>query len=79
MSWLEPESGAAVNGLVRVVAEEIERRLQSGEEVPEPLATKKFSGRFGVRITPELHRRLATESAEQKVSMNRLVSDKLAR
>ncbi|WP_245528756.1 toxin-antitoxin system HicB family antitoxin [Brachybacterium squillarum] len=31
-----------------------------------------------MRVTPELHRRLATEAAEQEVSLNRLVSARLA-
>jgi len=36
-----------------------------------------YSGRFQVRIPPEVHRRLATEAAEQGVSLNRLVSSRL--
>jgi predicted HicB family RNase H-like nuclease len=43
------------------------------------LALKKFSGRFIVRVPPELHRRLAIEAAESGVSLNRLAADKLSR
>jgi predicted HicB family RNase H-like nuclease len=52
--------------------------MESNEElVPEPLAEKTYSGKFQVRITPELHRKLAIEAAEEKVSLNRYVSYKL--
>ncbi|WP_228371187.1 type II toxin-antitoxin system HicB family antitoxin [Trichormus azollae] len=49
----------------------------NGEEIPEPIAEKTYSGKFQVRITPELHRRLAIEAAEEQVSWNRYVSYKL--
>jgi len=46
--------------------------------VPEPLAAHDFSGTFKVRIPAALHRRLAMEAADSAVSLNRLVSMKLA-
>ncbi|MGH3396469.1 MAG: toxin-antitoxin system HicB family antitoxin [Streptosporangiaceae bacterium] len=51
----------------------------SGEPIPEPLSERSYSGRFVVRVPAEVHRRLAREAAEQHVSLNRLVSDRLAR
>ena len=50
----------------------------TGEVVSEPLADRKYSGRFIVRVPSLVHRALATEAAEQGVSINRLVSAKLA-
>ena len=50
----------------------------SGEAVPVALAEKNYSGEFRVRIPPLLHRNLALLAAEQGVSLNRLVSAKLA-
>ena len=50
----------------------------SGESVPEPLAEKRYSGEFRVRIPPQLHRALALTAAEEGVSLNRLASAKLA-
>jgi predicted HicB family RNase H-like nuclease len=47
--------------------------------VPEPIAVKRYSGKFMVRIPPDLHRRLAIEAAESGVSLNRLASDRLSR
>lgn len=49
-----------------------------GETPPEPYADRKYSGKFVVRIPPEEHRQLVMEAAEQGVSLNRLVSRKLA-
>jgi predicted HicB family RNase H-like nuclease len=40
---------------------------------------RRYSGQFKVRIPPEVHRRLSIEASESKVSLNRLVSAKLAR
>ncbi|MBU3955083.1 toxin-antitoxin system HicB family antitoxin, partial [bacterium] len=47
------------------------------EEIPEPIAGKRFSGKFMVRIPPHNHRQLALEAAEEGVSLNRLVSSLL--
>ncbi|MDR2727267.1 MAG: type II toxin-antitoxin system HicB family antitoxin, partial [Deltaproteobacteria bacterium] len=45
--------------------------------VPEPLSLQKYSGKFMVRTTPEVHRRLAAQAMESGVSLNRLVNSKL--
>jgi predicted HicB family RNase H-like nuclease len=79
LSWLAPEPEAALQGIRQVVADVVADLQKNGEAVPEHLATKKYSGRFMVRVTPELHRQLALEAAEAGVSLNRLVSDKLHR
>src|SRR5690349_8113369 len=50
----------------------------NGEAVPEPLASKTYSGKFIVRVPPELHRRLVIEAAEAQVSLNLLVSHRLS-
>ena len=46
--------------------------------VPEPVYSRRFSGKFMVRVPPEVHRKLALEAAEQGISLNRVVSSKLA-
>jgi len=48
------------------------------EPVPEPLASRSFSGKFMVRVPTNVHRELAVEAAEAGVSLNRLASAKLA-
>ena len=79
LSWLASEPEAALHGIRQVVADVVADLKENDEPVPEPLAMKKFSGRFMVRIPPELHRQLAMKAAESGVSLNRLVSDKLSR
>ena len=78
LSWLETTKAKALNGIVKLVGNTVEDRLRRDEEVPEPFAARKFSGAFKVRIPPDRHRQLVLEAAEQGVSLNRLVSDKLA-
>ena len=77
LSWLATEPVAALQGIRQLVADVVADLQKNGEPVPEPLSVKKYSGRFMVRIPPELHRQLAIEAAESGVSLNRLASDKL--
>ena len=79
LSWLDSEPEAALHGMRQLIAEVVADLKSRGETIPEPLATKKYSGRFMIRIPPELHRELALEAAESGVSLNRLASDKLRR
>jgi predicted HicB family RNase H-like nuclease len=69
---------AALHGVERLVENELVELRKSGDLPPEPLATRKFSGVFKVRIPFDLHRRLVMEAKECGVSLNRLVSMKLA-
>ena len=50
----------------------------TGETPPQPMADRTYSGKFVVRVPPETHRALAIRAAEQGVSLNRLVSARLA-
>lgn len=79
LSWLASEPEEALKGIRQVVAEAVADLRVNGEPIPEPLAARKYSGRFMVRIPPDLHRRLALEAAEAGVSLNRIAADKLSR
>lgn len=79
VSWLAATPAAALAGIEYVVADVIADLEANGEPVPEPLADRRYSGRFNIRISPDLHRELTTEAAELGLSLNRLVSDRLAR
>ena len=79
MSWLAPTPEAALRGIRRAVADVVADLMATEEPVPEPVAGKKYSGRFVVRVPPELHRQLSVEAAEAGVSLNRLASARLAR
>lgn len=77
LSWLEPTQEAAFGGIRQLVSGVIEDMKETGETPPEAIAERTFSGKFQVRIPPELHRQLALEAAEQDVSLNRLASKRL--
>jgi len=77
LSWLAETQEEALTGVRAVVAEAIQDMKSTGEQVPEPLATRHYSGKFTVRVPPDVHRKLQIQAAEAKVSVNRLVSSKL--
>ena len=77
LSWLASTPEEALAGVRAVVADVIGDMRSTGELIPEPLATKRFSGRFMVRIPPEVHRRLVVEATEAGISLNRLASARL--
>ena len=70
--------GEAFEGIQRLVEEAIHDLEANGEPVPEALADRTYSGQFVVRVPPEVHRQLVSDAAEQQVSLNRLVSSRLA-
>lgn len=78
LSWLEETPERALSGIRSLVSECVADLQSNDESVPEPLASKSYSGKFMVRITPDAHRLLAIQAAEHGVSLNRLVSSKLA-
>ena len=77
LSWLASSPESALRGIRRVVANVVADMKKRGESIPEPVACRRYSGKFLVRVPPDIHRRLATEAAEAGVSLNRLASAKL--
>ena len=78
LSWLENTPEKALKGIRRLVAEVVLDMSGNNEPVPEPIAGKNYSGKFMVRIPPEVHRKLAIQAAESGVSLNRIASSKLS-
>ena len=78
LSWLDPAPEAAFSGIRRLVADCVVDMQANGDPLPRPLADRACSGRFMVRVPPETHRALAMRAAEEGVSLNRLVSARLA-
>jgi len=78
LSWLSAAPETALKGIRKVVSEVINDMQKNGEEIPPPLAGKNYSGKFMVRVPPEVHRNLAIQAAESGVSLNRLVSSRLS-
>jgi len=79
LSWLAGTPEAALRGIRKVVAGVVSDMEANDESVPAPLSARRYSGKFMVRVPPDVHRRLAIEAAESGVSLNRLASAKLTR
>jgi predicted HicB family RNase H-like nuclease len=78
LSWLARTPEAALKGIRKLVNKVVADMIQNKEPIPDPIATKHFSGKFMVRVPPDLHRQLAMQAAEAGVSLNRLASAKLS-
>lgn len=78
LSWLASTPEAALASLRELVDEVVADMREAGEDLPEPLSTRHYSGKFQLRLGEDLHRRLAMEAAEQHVSLNQYVTRKLA-
>ncbi len=78
LSYLNQIQVTALEGIVNLVEEVVIDMETEGETIPVPLVEKKYSGKFQVRITPELHRTLTIRAAEEGVSLNRYVNAKLS-
>ncbi|MBN1515615.1 type II toxin-antitoxin system HicB family antitoxin [Candidatus Sumerlaeota bacterium] len=78
LSWLAKRPETALRGIRKVVADVIDDMRANGESIPEPIVSRRYSGKFVVRVPPEVHRRLALQAAETGISLNRLASSKLS-
>lgn len=78
LSWLSSTPEEALRGIRQLVSEVVADLTANDELIPKPIAIRPYSGKFMVRIPPEIHRRLAIEAAEAGVSLNRLASAKLS-
>ena len=78
LSWLARTPEAALKGIRRLVSKVVADMIQNKEPIPDPIAAKHFSGKFMVRVPPDVHRQLAIQAAEAGVSLNRLANAKLS-
>ena len=78
LSWLTSTPDEAFSGIRSLVADVVEDMLGNDEQPPKPIADRAYSGKFIVRVPPEMHRALAMRAAEEGVSLNRLVNARLA-
>ena len=79
LSWLAGNPEAALKGIRKVVADVVKDMRDNSENVPEPIACRRYSGKFMVRVPPDVHRNLVIKAAESGISLNRLASSKLSR
>lgn len=69
--------GRSIDELKQALEDSVENYLLLCNEVgKEPERT--FSGRFNIRISPELHQKIARKAAEAGLSLNSWVTDELA-
>lgn len=77
LSWTAASREAALNGLTSLVEEVLLDMLTQGEDIPRPWDERAFSGKFNLRLGPELHKKVALDAAERNESMNSYVIKKL--
>lgn len=77
LSWLAPNQIDALTGLENVITETIQDMNAEGEDIPKPLSKRSYSGKFNLRVGETLHRRLAIEAAQEKISINQLIVRRL--
>lgn len=65
--------------LCEVAEEWVEILQKEGTPLPKAKQSKDFSGKFMVRVAPELHERLVLKAMASGESLNSLVAKKLAK
>lgn len=70
LSWLATSRQAAIDGVISVVKEVLIDMKQTGEEIPEPIGAKNYSGKLNLRLGPDLHKVVALKAAERGESLN---------
>ena len=78
LSWLAKTPELALKGIRKVVDNVVKDMDKHGEAVPAPISSRHYSGKFMVRVPPQVHQKLAIQAAESGVSLNRLASAKLS-
>lgn len=77
LSWIADTRTKALNGLTSVVEQVLTDMLEQGEAIPAPWDERTFSGKFNLRLGPDLHKKVALDAAEHNESMNTYVMKKL--
>jgi predicted HicB family RNase H-like nuclease len=69
---------AVLKQLNTIVEEWVEILLRDGKPLPTPSAGKSYSGKFLVRIPPELHQKAVVKAMARGESLNQFVAEALA-
>jgi predicted HicB family RNase H-like nuclease len=64
--------------LTVIVEAWVEIFLRDGKPLPEPSAGKTYSGKFLVRVSPEVHQKAALKAMARGESLNQFVTEALA-
>ena len=74
LAWAATTQVGALDGIRKRVIKAL-RRL--GDDAPMPNSQREYSGKFLVRTTPRVHRRLSERAAREGRSLNSLVNELL--
>lgn len=77
LSWIAANQVEALQGLEGMLADIVADMEGQGEEVPEPLSERSYSGKFNLRLGEKLHREVALHAAEENLSINQWVVRKI--
>ena len=64
--------------LQTIVEEWVDTLIKDGRPLPASTANRKFSGKFVVRLSPEIHRKVALKAMARGDSLNQYVAETLA-
>ena len=78
LSWLASSAVEAITGVERLVSGVLADLEANGEPVPQPFTERGYSGTVYIRTSPDLHAKVAVRAAEEGVSVNQWVVQKLA-
>jgi predicted HicB family RNase H-like nuclease len=73
-----PTAHQAIAEIEQMINDEVRELLADDRSPPASLTDRRYSGRFVVRTSSELHARLMVDANEQGVSFNQWVVQKLA-
>lgn len=77
LSWLAASQFDALEGLQALLADVVTDMKDQGEDVPEPLSERAYSGKFNLRLGEKLHRQVALRAAEENLSINQWIVRRL--
>ncbi len=77
LSFLAQKREKALEGMTDLIHEVVQDMEKNSEQIPVPYSEKTYTGKFQLRIPPELHRAVSIQAAEEGVSLNRYISAKL--
>ncbi len=64
--------------LREIVKEHVSDMLKRKKPLPAPTAGKHYSGKFVVRMSPELHKKVAIQAMARGESLNQFITEQLA-
>ena len=69
----------AYSGIIEAMEGYIETKIDNGFDVPTPIGSDDFSGKFVIRIPKSLHKKLSFEAQNEGVSLNQYALYKLSK